>query len=81
LPAMILLFYLIVPAHVKERTNHFFDMNYGSNALRILWWKTGVEIFKDHPVTGIGDISTAKVYAQYQPEEEIIIGHFHNNFV
>jgi O-antigen ligase len=42
----------------------------------------GWQIFKDHPLTGIGDVSTQTMYRRYaNPDEKEIIGHFHNNYV
>lgn len=81
-PVLVLLFYFLVPGAVKERTAHLFDPAYGSNALRLSWWKTGFEIYKDHLITGIGDISTQTIYARYKPQDAVNpIGHFHNNFI
>lgn len=81
MPVLALVFFLMIPVSVRDRTAHFFDPNYGTNALRVLWWKTGIAVYKDHFITGIGDIGTERVYAQYQPDQEKRIGHFHNNFI
>ncbi|MDZ7338873.1 MAG: O-antigen ligase family protein [candidate division KSB1 bacterium] len=81
-PVLAILAYLAVPGEYKARVSHFFDPHYRTNAYRITWWKTGWRIFKDHPVTGVGDIDTGAIYRQYMgPEETQAVGHFHNNFV
>ncbi|MDZ7385141.1 MAG: O-antigen ligase family protein [candidate division KSB1 bacterium] len=81
-PVLAILAYLAVPGEYKARVSHFFDPHYRTNAYRITWWKTGWRIFKDHPVTGVGDIDTGAIYRKYMgPEETQAVGHFHNNFV
>lgn len=81
-PVLAILAYLAVPGEYKARVSHFFDPHYRTNAYRITWWKTGWRIFKDHPITGVGDIDTGAIYRQYMgPEETQAVGHFHNNFV
>ncbi len=81
-PILVLVAYVAVPHQYKERVTHFFDPHYRTNAYRLTWWKTGWRIFKDHPITGVGDIDTGKVYRRYMGSEEAQpVGHFHNNFV
>lgn len=81
-PVLAILAYLAVPGEYKARVSHFFDPHYRTNAYRITWWKTGWRIFKDHPITGVGDIDTGAIYRKYMgPEETQAVGHFHNNFV
>lgn len=81
-PIIVLVAYVAVPHQYKERVTHFFDPHYRTNAYRLTWWKTGWRIFKDHPITGVGDIDTGKIYRRYMgPEETQPVGHFHNNFV
>ncbi|HOX84950.1 MAG TPA: O-antigen ligase family protein [bacterium] len=82
IPVLLVLLLLVQPETLAHRTRHFFDPTWRTNAKRISWWKTGWEIYKDHPLTGIGDVSTQTVYQQYAgPDIEESIGHFHNNFI
>ena len=41
----------------------------------------GWEIWKDHPIFGVGDIDLAKYYLKYKrPYDKEIHGHLHNNY-
>ncbi|HNW59743.1 MAG TPA: O-antigen ligase family protein [bacterium] len=82
LPVIALAFYLLSPAGFSQRMRHIFDPTWGTNAKRVHWWSVGWEIFKDHPVVGIGDVGTTPMYTRYAPPgEKELIGHFHSNYV
>lgn len=82
LPVIALAFYLLSPANFSQRLRHIFDPAWGTNAKRMHWWAVGWEIYKDHPVVGIGDVGTTPMYTRYAaPGEKELIGHFHSNFV
>jgi O-antigen ligase len=74
--------YLVVPNSQMARVQRFFDPTWETNANRLMWWRTGVEIFKHYPIVGIGDVGTEKMYIHYRlhPNEEPT-GHMHNNFI
>lgn len=81
-PLVVVLGYVAVPQSQKVRVRGFFDPNWESNRNRLVWWRTGWEMFKDHPVVGIGDVGTEKLYLKYRrsPDEQPV-GHMHNNFL
>jgi len=82
LPLLVLAFYLLQPGDFSWRMRHIFDPAWGTNAKRIHWWSVGWEIFKDHPLVGIGDVGTTSMYARYAPAgEKELVGHFHSNYV
>lgn len=75
-------FLLLAPLPVKERILSIADINHPSNLTRIVMWETGVKMFKDHPVLGVGDVDINRVYRQYKtPEFHGEGSHMHSNFV
>lgn len=72
--------WVLSPASLKERTKSIFDLNHPSNSSRIVMWKVGFQVFKDHPVLGTGDNEITKVYKLYKtPESHGEGSHFHSN--
>lgn len=68
------------PSSVKERTRSIFDINHPSNSSRLVMWKVGLQVFKDHPILGTGDNEITKVYKLYKtPEAHGEGSHFHSN--
>lgn len=82
LMGFVVLFLLFAPLPLRERAYSIIDPNDPSNAPRIHMWKTGIQIFKDYPVLGVGDSDLGQIYRTYttpiHPDEG---GHLHNNFV
>jgi O-antigen ligase len=55
------------------------DIHHPENASRLLLWSTGLKIFADHPVTGVGDIDLGALLRQYAgPTYSGQWGHLHN---
>jgi O-antigen ligase len=80
-PALIIIV-LVLPASVKNRIVSTFDMNNATNKDRIYMVATGIDIFKDHPLTGVGPDNIKNVYDRYKPPEaELSNPHLHNNFL
>jgi hypothetical protein len=65
----------------RGRFLSFFDLNLQVNFTRLALWRAGWEIWKDHPLFGVGDIDLAKYYLKYKrPFDKEIHGHLHNNY-
>jgi hypothetical protein len=65
----------------RNRLLSIFDPYNRSNFTRLALWRAGWEMFKDHPLFGLGDIDLAKYYLKYKrPFDKEIHGHLHNNY-
>jgi putative inorganic carbon (hco3(-)) transporter len=79
LAVLILLVILFAPPYVESRIRSIVDLNHPENASRLMLWKTGLRIFADHPVVGIGDIDVHDLYVHYMdPGDPAVHGHMHN---
>lgn len=79
--ALILLWF-IIPARFQNRITSIFDTNYVTNSSRLTMWNIGMQMFKDHPVIGVGDNEITQVYKIYKvPESEGEGSHLHNNYI
>lgn len=68
------------PESVKSRAKSIFDINHPSNSSRLVMWNVGLQVFKDHPLIGVGDNEITKVYRLYKtPESHGEGSHFHSN--
>ncbi|MBA4405878.1 hypothetical protein C0389_01255 [bacterium] len=66
----------------RNRLTSIFDPYHETNIERIDQWRTGLKIFADQPLFGIGDIDLNKVYAQYKDRYlKETFGHLHNNYI
>jgi len=78
----VILFLLLAPLPLRERAYSIVSLSDPSNATRLRMWKTGLRIFADHPLLGIGDTDVRDVYMRYTtPLEPAEGGHLHNNLV
>lgn len=78
----IVLFVLFSPHSLRERATSAFDLYHPNNIERTYMWKAGIEIIKDYPITGVGDIDLSRIYDEYKsPDAKERHGHLHNNFI
>ena len=76
------LFFLFAPARQINRAKSIIDPSDLTNHTRLVMWSTGMKIFADHPLLGIGDSDVHEVYVQYKsPDDPEGGGHLHNNYV
>jgi O-antigen ligase len=77
--AVIILLVVFAPPYVESRLHSIVDLQHPENASRILLWGTGLRIFADHPIIGVGDIDLYELFVQYAPPGSVITwGHLHN---
>jgi O-antigen ligase len=70
---------LFAPPYVTGRLESIVDIHHPENETRLLLWSTGLKIFADHPVTGVGDIDLGSLLKQYAgPGYSGQWGHLHN---
>ena len=78
----VVLFLLFSPHSLRERATSAFDLYHPNNIERTYMWKAGLEMIKDHPLTGVGDRDLSDLYDQYKsPNAKQRHGHLHNNFI
>lgn len=80
-PVAALLFYLAMPGNVRDRVRSSFDANDETVRDRILIWKAGANMVKDHPLFGVGPGRVKELYRSYALPGAINMtpGHLHDN--
>jgi len=72
---------IIIPSGFRQRITSIADPKHPSNESRLIMWNVGWQMFKDHPITGVGDNEITEVYKKYkQPEFHGEGSHLHSNF-
>lgn len=61
-----LCFLYFAPLSIDARILSSFDINYPSNKSRIYIFETGINMIKDHPITGIGSAKFKEEYEKYK---------------
>lgn len=79
---LILIVYVLVPKPIQDRIRSIVDVNSPSNRDRIHMIHTSWEMFKDHPITGVGANNVAVKYPEYRHPDAIQDNmHLHNNIL
>src|SRR5512144_1535298 len=80
LPLVIALFVGIAPARLTARAFSMFNINDPSNRDRVAMMRYGVEMVRDHPLTGVGPNMVPRVYPTYKDARGVneINPHLHN---
>jgi len=77
--ALVIAVMLFAPPYVTGRIQSIVDIHHPENEIRLLLWGTGLKIFADHPVTGVGDIDLGVLLKEYAgPGYSGQWGHLHN---
>ncbi|HXX65490.1 MAG TPA: O-antigen ligase family protein [Bacteroidota bacterium] len=70
---------LFAPPYVAGRLQSIVDVQHPENASRLQLWSTGLRIYADHPIVGVGDIDLGRLLRQYaDPGYPGQWGHLHN---
>jgi len=71
---------LLGPAQLTSRARSLFDPHDPTAVQRFYLWGSGVEIFRDHPIIGIGPGMVSRVLPRYAHPESLYprAGHVHN---
>ncbi len=82
LGVVLLVVFTAAPAGFRDRITSIFDPDHPANVERVHLWKTGLGIFKDHPVVGVGLMDQSDLYERdWVPNARKKHGHFHNIFI
>jgi len=68
LPVLGAIFFAIAPSAIISRVQSIGDLNDPASRDRVAMLRSGVQIVKDHPITGVGPNMIPVVYAQYRDE-------------
>lgn len=66
LPVLGLVFFVIAPSAIISRVESIGDLNDPASRDRVAMLRSGVQMVKDHPITGVGPNMIPVVYAQYR---------------
>jgi len=80
LPVGAALFIGFAPAHLTERLYSTFSLQDPSNQDRVAMLRYGVQMIRDHPLTGVGPDMVMEVYPDYRDEAAVrdLNPHLHN---
>lgn len=72
---------MLASPEMRERMSSTFNPYHYNNISRLQMWTTGVRIFLDNPIVGVGDIGIEQVWPMYAPPDWKPAGHLHNNLI
>jgi O-antigen ligase len=79
---VVVLFLVFAPLELRERAYSIVDPNHPNNIGRVHLWKTGIKIFEDYPILGVGDSDLHHIYDRYRTPSDIETGgHLHDNIL
>jgi O-antigen ligase len=80
LPIVVAIFFALAPQGIANRLVSTFDLKDPTNRDRVAMIRTGVEIIKDYPLTGVGPNMIERVYPKYRQPDAVqaVNVHLHN---
>lgn len=81
-PVLAALAFAVAPGQIQKRAQSFLDPNDPANRDRVVMWKIGADIVRDHPLLGVGPVMIEKVYVGYRQKYPDAVNptnpHLHN---
>ncbi len=80
-PVVALALWLVFPRSVLDRVVSIFDLRQGANYDRVCMAISGVQMIRDHPITGVGLAMVERMYPLYRRDDapRWTVPHLHNN--
>jgi O-antigen ligase len=80
LPVIVALLFALAPDRITDRIMSVFDLQDPSSRDRVAMLQTGVNMVKDHPLTGVGPNMVERLYPEYRDPDGIqkVNPHLHN---
>ena len=79
LALIVLIAFPFAPAPLKERVTSIVDPRHANNVERTHMWTAGLQMLRDHPITGVGLQDLKPIYDRYRPpESKERAGHLHS---
>ena len=80
LPVLVAISIAVAPARVTDRVYSMFDLKDPTNRDRVAMLRAGVQMVKDHPLTGLGPNMVRETYTMYRVPEAVepVNIHLHN---
>ncbi|MGB5872594.1 MAG: O-antigen ligase family protein [Bacteroidota bacterium] len=81
LPIVLVMFLaaLFAPPYIQGRIQSIVDLSHPENVTRLTMWISGLRIFADYPLVGVGDIDLGELMRHYaDPGYLGVWGHMHN---
>jgi O-antigen ligase len=81
-PVLAALALAVAPGQIQQRAQSFLDPNDPTNRDRVVMWKIGADIVRDHPLLGVGPVMIERVYEGYRQKYPDAVNptnpHLHN---
>ena len=79
---VLIIAWIFVPSEYQSRIKSIGNIGHQSNQARLMMWDVGLQMFIEHPLTGVADSHIREVYKIYKTPETVGEGsHLHSNFI